>query len=733
MLDLSMTLISLSKFYLASGLADCFLATDGLPGESHTLENLTPPKSKQAKPTTLAISLEAEHQYSLSDEETSTEGTLLDHDSTETPKDNIVHAKYHSAASDLSEDEMVDSSSPQAMYGEASDIGFPNEEEPLVEDEDTCASIPAISSVDQDLGQDSLAARLRQNMFTSQHHNNHRTRLFSTEETAKVAAIQCSPVDIERRAKERKKALESQVSNARGSLKEPPEDYINYQTLEHSGGRSPTPDRGRSVYKITERSLETQLKQIPCQTNSRSDSQVVARRERSKSLTFGMQSPVDRATQTYQKHRAQINGTRPPPHDHISAHSPRAVAWAYRTNQDTDDILRDVKIRLFPKPRTYYEPLELRCTKLHGTDVIAPAFVEQNHVLNPETPRITFDGQFVRIVPHGEPWDDMRSCVDHPDFLPRFKLAEYQACEVAGYPIWRHDRDCFKCAKPDCQRMTSDYNLDTRICAGCGPKSQIRYCSHQHELDDLNNHWKSCGDSQLVMPRIIDHSTAPAYIGNLCPAIKERNGIRSFELFRQRHFSIHSQGHYTLFDLATRSPITLMWPKSDRNWIDMDGRIERLLNIAFLDSQSLRVLRYLYILLRHLISITPLNSEQSLQRLKMQLGAEFGTQIFRSTDDDPIFPCDCEWFGLALSEDLHLPSCPRRGIRYRSSPEGIEGLRQIAHNMEDKFWILRAWTQQYPGVRSWRKRVENPRYRHKDVKLGPGFIGWGAELDNSCE
>ena len=628
--------------------------------------------ARQALPSLPATSSETNHQHSLSDEEVSTDGTLLGTEDTESPEEKILHIQSESLASGLSNEEMVHQPrSPDATPVEASGIVPPIVRGSFVEDEDNRAAIDAASSIDPNLGQDSGTVKPGQDTDSSPPHDPNDEGPFSNSELADAVAVPRSLVKMKLRARQRKKALESQLSNTRSDPQHSRENHIHHKTQRYPKERSPSPDRGRSGYRIAERSPMTRLKQRSLQRNSHSENHVAARMERSNSLTFGMQSPVDQVPPKFEKHPGQVYDIQISPQDSISAHSPRGVAWAYRTSHDTDEVLRDVKIRLFHKPRTFYDPLDLRSTETYGTKAFAPAIVEQNHVKNPEMPHVTFDGHFVRIIPHWEPWDDMRSREDHPDFLPNFKLAEYQACEVAGYPIWRHDRECIKCAKPDCQRMTSDFNLDTRICAGCGPKSQTRYCSHQHELDDLRNHWKICGDLQLVMPRIIDHSTAPAYFDNLCPAIKERNGIGSFELFRQRHFSIHSQGHYTLFDPVTRRHMTLMWPKTDCNWMDMDGRIERLLNIAFLDTYSLGILRYLYILLRHLISITPLNSKASLQTLKTQFGAEFGTQTFRATNDDPIFPCDCEWFGPDLFENLHLPSCPWRTDQIEQLARGL--------------------------------------------------------------
>ena len=416
---------------------------------------------------------------------------------------------------------------------------------------------------------------------------------------------------------------------------------------------------------------------------------------------------------------------------------PHGLAWAYESQTSADGDLREGGIWLWDRPRTCYEPSNPRTIIMDGEVILAPAIIEQACVGNPTEPRTTFEGSVVRIVPHFPPWQDVRSNVAHPDFLPSFKLAEYQACEVSGYQVWRHDRGCTACSWGGCRKPTSDFNAETRICIGCGPKSSTRYCCHKHELKDMKNHWEVCGNYEVILKCIIDSTTAPGYFHNLCPSIKDRHGIRSFALHRQRHFSCHCQGHYTLFDPVSEKPTTLSWPKTDLHWREMDARIERLLNIAFFDTRKQSTLRYLYGLLRHLISITPLNSYGSLFILKTQFGAEFGTRLFRTTDAEPVFPCECEWYGRELDPKRHLQSCPQRHAGLAIWPEfGGQGLIREVADMEAKYWILRAWAQQHPVFQNWRDRAEGRGFGEglgkAVIKLGPGFIGWTAEADNVC-
>ena len=422
----------------------------------------------------------------------------------------------------------------------------------------------------------------------------------------------------------------------------------------------------------------------------------------------------------------------------IRGSGPQDLTWAYYSHTLADKELKRAGIWLWEKPSTYFEPLPLRAKQVNGITVPAPAIVEHNSIDNPPEPIIRFDNDAVCITPHFPPWPDARSNVAHPDFLPHFKLAEYQACEVAGYRVWRHDRDCLTCTKETCQKVASDYNSKTKVCMGCGPKSSVRYCSVEHELDDHDKHWRYCGDPNLVMQCIIDQATAPGGIMNLCPAIKECHGVKSFALHRQRHFAHTCQGHYTLFDPLNQKSTTLFWPKTDANWREMDSRIERLLNVAFLDVWKHSVLGYLYSLLRHLISITPLNSEACLQGLKTQFGAEFGAHIFKTTDTESIFPCECEWYGRYMENALHLQSC-----RYRNEDlagfdrVSSEGMQKHVVAMETRFWILRAWAQQHPTVGNWQDRANGAGFgglieQEVHIRLGPGFVGWGADADNMC-
>ena len=55
--------------------------------------------------------------------------------------------------------------------------------------------------------------------------------------------------------------------------------------------------------------------------------------------------------------------------------------------------------------------------------------------------------------------------------------------------------------------------------------------------------------------------------------------------------------------------------------------------------------------------------------------------------------------------------------------------------LENTYWILRAWAQKHEFVHDWKRRAlgeDLEGVRKTEIKLGPGFIGWGAEACNMC-
>lgn len=417
----------------------------------------------------------------------------------------------------------------------------------------------------------------------------------------------------------------------------------------------------------------------------------------------------------------------------------KGVLWAYATNTEADKALDHAGVYLWTKPSAHFRAHRLLRTVKFGCSDIAPVVISPANTGDDE-PIIEFDGDTVHIVPHGRCWEDIRSHESHPDFLAPRKLAEYQACEAAGYQIWRHDRDFLKCRKSDCKVTVSDYHRSVVVCLGCGPKSIVRYCSLQHQLDDIEDHWEECGTWKVVLRRVIDHTTAPRRFDRMYPTIKLKHGSRTAALHRQRlHFEL-TCGHYTLFDPATNASRTLCWPKQDQKWPEMDRRIERLLSVAFFDSWNHIILGYLYRVLRELLRSQGEWSSNIEYLLKLQLESEFSDYKVNTKWKNGEAPCECQWSGKIVPRLDHLPTC------WAYSPEEDDNspvrprhrIEQTVDDYEQRFWILRAWRKQHPMENNWRRRAAgcgfpNTMPDEGCYKLGPAWTGWGGVNDNIRE
>ena len=421
----------------------------------------------------------------------------------------------------------------------------------------------------------------------------------------------------------------------------------------------------------------------------------------------------------------------------------QGILWAYAVDANVDEALGNTGVYLWSKPSTYFLAQGfMQCvwpTRRFSPSTLASVIVSHERTENDE-PFIQFDGYTVLIVPREQCWEDIRSDASHPDFLVPWKLAEYQACEAAGYQIWRHDRDLLKCRKLSCGAPVSDFHRSTVICLGCGPKSVVRYCSLQHQVEDIEGHWKDCGRWRLVLKCVIDHTTAPSKFARMFPPIKQRIGSRTLALHRQRLFCALTYGHYTLFDPASNGFEILCWPKQDPRWREMDGRIERLLNILFLDGWNHVVLGYFYRLLRELLRSQDKWFESTEQILKQQLESEFSHYKINAYWRNGDSPCHCEWSGKVIPRWDHLSTCywydpiaGNSGPAWR--PRYLEA---TVEEYEAKFWILRAWRQQHPTQSNWRLRAAGYGFPHtvsdeEGYQLGAGWIGWGGEKDNICD
>ena len=414
--------------------------------------------------------------------------------------------------------------------------------------------------------------------------------------------------------------------------------------------------------------------------------------------------------------------------------------WGYYTNPVADEKARDAGVMLFERPPGYFRP-QVRYTRSSGGTKLAPVIVHRGVEFGRlDGPVVEFDGEHVELIPRSEPWPDIRSSFARPDFLNPNKLAEYQACEASGYQVWCHNTDVLPCRLSSCGRLLKDTSPSTILCLGCGPKTVVRYCSLEHQLEGMETHWQECGDENLVMECVIDDDTEPKGWKDACPAIRECNGVKSWALHRQKLLSIVSGGHYTLFHPLTQIPAILFWPKGTNDaWRNKDTRIERLLNIACFDTSQQQLIDYLYRLLRTLIvkSNAGLN-DLRIQALNNQFLWEFGRDVSNVSYNGP--PCECEWYGAQTGRTPgHFPSCTLVGRPFHIIQSRIgEGLRAKVMELETRFWILRAWRTQHADEEGWWKRIEGEGFKKPVVgggnqDFGPGWMGWGAPTDNLCD
>ena len=312
--------------------------------------------------------------------------------------------------------------------------------------------------------------------------------------------------------------------------------------------------------------------------------------------------------------------------------------------------------------------------------------------------------------------------------LPTANLIEYQAYERAGFDVWRHDRSVFACVLPGCGRLTLDHESNTVICHGCGTKSWIRYCSRQHLLSDMSDHWKECGDATTVFHQSIDEDTQPARFKRRYPAIVDANGSNSFQRHRQRTYAIENKGQYTMFLTADLAYI-VEWPEHLAE--TCQPRVERLLNAAFFDGNNVAILDYLFRLLRFCLRQTGKWTDNICTLLVLQFRLEFGWNARGAYDEDP---CECEWLGDAAKWQSCSRVCKETfenvGVLFKGCC-----IQDFVKKMEAEQWILRAWHRQHPTVKSWRRRMMGegfegvPEWQRSGEwrpVLGEGWEGWGS-------
>lgn len=402
------------------------------------------------------------------------------------------------------------------------------------------------------------------------------------------------------------------------------------------------------------------------------------------------------------------------------------LKWAYATHTPIDNILLARGLWLYEKPvdQFRFQPYVWRRQGL-GIEQ-APVVVDTLGDTD-TTPKAEFDNQALHVNTHTAPWVDVRAEYVHPDALIPTKLVEYQAVESMGLNVWRHDRNLLDCRMLNCHAKVADHNPESIICLGCGPKTIIRYCSTAHMVADLKEHWRECGHGDLVIKRVVDHTTTPARFGRLCPAIRDSQNIKSYALYRQGLYTMLNHGRYTLFNWETEEPTVLVWTNEDVHKEEMERRVERLLNFALFDQRNKAMVGFLFRLLRQCLQLKNSWSVGTQYALEKQFGEEFGLDVSKVVEDRV---CECEWVGEGLAEALHLPACRRlyRGFGRAFHASGMRGYLEM---YEVRYWILRAWQQQHAAARHWSDRVAGEGFEGEvegtSPVLGPGWTGWGAD------
>lgn len=410
------------------------------------------------------------------------------------------------------------------------------------------------------------------------------------------------------------------------------------------------------------------------------------------------------------------------------------LIWTYATHTSVDKDLLRAGIWLFERAPNYFksQPYVYRS---HDKELEQAPVVIRTPGDRSASLHVRFDGEVLYISTHGNPWPDMRSKHSHPDMLPVSRLIEYQAAESMGLNVWRHDRNLLECRLPSCKCKLSDISHSTIICAGCGPKSIIRYCSVEHQVLDLKMHWRECGHRKLIIKRVIDKTTEPARFKHLCPAIRDCKNIRSFAKSRQSLYTRLTHGRYTLFNPRTGYPTVLVWSRKDPSFIEMETRVERLLNCALFDQRNKAMVTFLFQMVRKCLQSKKAFSPERRITLTQQFKAEFGLDASRIESDEDV--CECEWEGENLAgEDKHLPKC-RKLYRNFSQQFRKTGMRGYLEMYEKRYWILRVWQQQHQSVTRWRDRVAGKGFPDDGVEgtspsFGPGFVCWGAKENDSC-
>ncbi|KAI4201724.1 MAG: hypothetical protein LQ350_003078 [Teloschistes chrysophthalmus] len=438
-----------------------------------------------------------------------------------------------------------------------------------------------------------------------------------------------------------------------------------------------------------------------------------------------------------------------------------SIKWAYKTNTPIDVGLAWQGAWLYDRPSSLARWGQAAAPPLpHGTPIILLPWVARS-----ATPSVSTNGSVLLLEGHNRALRGDSRSIEHfaglcPDYQTASKLPGYQAIELLGRSIWRHDREFLPCSSPTCQRPLSDMSRSTLICHGCGPKSTIRWCSLDCKLRNLESHGQVCGDPQSLILAIIDGGTAPSRFSSrfsfIPPAIRDKHGLHTVESYRQKVHAQLSTGRYTVFDPQSHEATVLIWQPRYSGLLagkevpysgyalEMEARIERCLNVALFDHHQTTVIEHLFRLLQHLLHLKDSYTPALYHILAGQFRHEFAYDVGNSFHIARHYQgmCECEWTGAARQE-RHHPGCSRGG----NVPDVVAGelfrtrmgVKDVVEGVEKNHWILRAWRCQHPIVWRWAERAAGTGFpgcvTQEDwiPRLGKGWAGMEGEgEDDVC-
>ena len=477
--------------------------------------------------------------------------------------------------------------------------------------------------------------------------------------------------------------------------------------------------------------------------------------------------------------------------------------WRYlAADESIETCTFPVHVKAFRSPPTMRpSENEEKIREVLGGHYDAPAIIMHANS-GTEVPSVKFEPSInaFMIWPAKTPQFELRGNQTHPDYLPPEKLCEYQAVEIMDYDVWRADRSTFRCMLPTCHQSVSDHDTTTVVCLGCGPHTQIRYCSREHQLQDLDEHWNECGLSgyMIKVHFHIDHDSFPLRYQDAAPSICDIHGIETYEKARQRLYALWNGGCYTLFQepkvkhlvISFLNPGALLIgplvptalsssaPLMSRTLIaaTLGPRVERLLNLAFIDSSvQTGAMRYLYQLLRLGLrqqlgskraaalepillaqvkaefnfdpqkcgAVEPVPQDRShiFHRRRRSLAKRTFRLVHNETAIPPEDPCECTWAGESAVESSFGRLCNNQCLAHRrhlDAKVGIlfrgSGLHKHVERVEASSWLLRVWHRQHPTVRDWRERqygagfpgTRTEKFEGTVPVRGRGWDGWAC-------